>query len=158
MNAALAAEVEMLPMGPADVDEMLLVEQGVYPFPWTRGNFVDSIAAGYGVWGCRVAGELIAYFILMLAVDEAHLLNLSVAEKRQRMGFGARMLRHAMLTARRAGATMLFLEVRPSNSRALALYEHFGFRQIGVRCGYYEAEGGREDALVMQRDLDEVSA
>jgi ribosomal protein S18 acetylase RimI-like enzyme len=79
---------------------MLAIEKRVYPFPWTRGNFVDSIASGYSVWGCRVAGELVGYFVLMMAVDEAHLLNISVAEKRQRMGFGARLLRHAMRLAR----------------------------------------------------------
>lgn len=158
MSAVLAAEIEIRPMGYADIDDMLLVEQSVYPFPWTRGNFVDSIVAGYGVWGCRVAGELIGYSVLMLAADEAHLLNLSVAGKRQGMGFGARLLCHAMLTARRAGATMLLLEVRPSNAKALALYQHFGFRQIGVRRGYYAAEAAREDALVMQHLLDEVSA
>lgn len=158
MIAVLSAQVEMLPLGHGDIDAMLAVEQAVYPCPWTRGNFVDSLVAGYSVWGCRVAGELIGYFVVMLAVDEAHLLNLSVSEARQGMGFGARLLRHAMQSARRAGATVLLLEVRPSNGRALALYEHFGFRQIGVRRDYYASEGGREDALVLQRGLEEVSA
>nr|WP_169065599.1 ribosomal protein S18-alanine N-acetyltransferase [Candidatus Accumulibacter phosphatis] len=137
---------------------MLAVEQRIYPFPWTRGNFVDSIAAGYSVWGCRLAAELIGYFVVMLAVDEAHLLNLSVSEKWQGAGFGAHLLRHAIASARRAGATVLLLEVRPSNARALALYQHFGFQQIGVRRGYYAAEAGREDALVLQHILEEVSA
>jgi ribosomal-protein-alanine N-acetyltransferase len=158
VNAVLAAQVEVLPLSHGDIDEMLAVERRIYPFPWTRGNFVDSIAAGYSVWGCRVAAELIGYFVLMLAVDEAHLLNLSVSEKRQGAGFGAYLLRHAMRSARRAGATVLLLEVRPSNARALALYQHFGFQQIGVRRGYYAAEAGREDALVLQHILEEVSA
>jgi tRNA threonylcarbamoyladenosine biosynthesis protein TsaB len=87
VNAVLAAQVEVLPLSHGDIDEMLAVERRIYPFPWTRGNFVDSIAAGYSVWGCRVAAELIGYFVLMLAVDEAHLLNLSVSEKWQGAGF-----------------------------------------------------------------------
>ncbi|HRE70575.1 MULTISPECIES: ribosomal protein S18-alanine N-acetyltransferase [unclassified Candidatus Accumulibacter] len=157
MNAVLSAQVEILPLGHGDVDEMLAVEKGVYAFPWTRGNFVDSIVAGYSVWGCRVAGDLVGYFVVMLALDEAHLLNLSVTEKRQGMGFGALLLRHAMQSARRAGAVVLLLEVRRSNTRALALYEHFGFQQIGVRRDYYAAALGREDALVLQHVLEEVS-
>jgi ribosomal-protein-alanine N-acetyltransferase len=135
----------------------LAIENRVYPFPWTRGNFVDSIAAGYSVWGCRrFADELVGYFVLMMAVDEAHLLNISVAEKRQGMGFGARLLRHAMRLARSGGGDQLLLEVRPSNVPALALYRHFGFQQIGVRRGYYPAEKGSEDALVMRHALAEV--
>ena len=158
MSAVLAAQVEMLPLGHGDLDEILLIEEAVCRFPWTRGNFVDSIAAAdYSVCGCRVAGELIGYFVLMLAVDEAHLLNIGVRSNRQGKGFGARLLRQAMLIAGRAGATMLLLEVRPSNAKALTLYEHFGFRQIGVRRGYYAAEAGREDALVLQHNLAEVS-
>ncbi|WP_300317988.1 ribosomal protein S18-alanine N-acetyltransferase [Accumulibacter sp.] len=158
MSAVLSAQVEMMPMGHGDVDEMLAVERAVYPFPWTRGNFLDSIASGYSSWGCRVAGELVGYYVLMLALDEAHLLNLSVTEKRQGMGFGAGLLRHAMRSARRGGAMMMLLEVRPSNDKARALYRHFGFQQIGVRRAYYAADAGREDALVLQHPLAEVSA
>jgi len=158
MNAVLSAQGEILPLGHGDIDEMLAVERRVYPFPWTRGNFLDSIAAGYSVWGYRVADELVGYFVVMVAVDEAHLLNLSVDQKRQGMGFGARLLRHAMRSARLAGATLLLLEVRPSNDEALALYRHFGFEQIGVRRDYYAAAAGREDALVLQRLLEEISA
>jgi ribosomal-protein-alanine N-acetyltransferase len=148
----------MLAMSLRDIDDILAIETRVYPFPWTRGNFVDSIAAGYCMWGCRIDGELVGYCVLMLAVDEAHLLNISVAEKRQRMGFGASLLDHAMLVARRAGASSLLLEVRPSNEKALALYRHFGFQQIGVRRAYYAAEQGREDALVLRLALLEVPA
>ena len=90
----------------------------------------------------------------MMAVDEAHLLNICVASKRQGMGFGARLLGHAKRVAQRAGAIRLLLEVRPSNTKALALYRHFGFQQIAVRRGYYPAERAqREDAIVMSLDL-----
>jgi ribosomal-protein-alanine N-acetyltransferase len=158
MNAVLEPAVEMLPMTARDIDEVLRIEYRAYSHPWSRANFADSIGSGYSCWVCRVGGELVGYFVLMLAVDEAHLLNISVAEKRQGFGFGARLLRHAMDAARRGGAGTLLLEVRPSNERALALYRHFGFRQIGVRRGYYPAAIGREDALVLTRGLGETRA
>lgn len=158
MSAVLQPEVEMLPMTEKDLDEILRIEYRVYSHPWSRGNFADSIGSGYSCWVCRIGGELVGYFVLMMVVDEAHLLNISVAEKRQGLGFGARLLRQAMATAQRAGATTMLLEVRPSNEKALALYRHFGFRQLGVRRGYYPAPGGREDALVLTHPLGEVRA
>lgn len=158
MNALLSPRVEMLPMNLHDLDEVLAIEYRVYPFPWSRGNFADSMTSGYSCWVCRVGGELVGYLVLMLAVDDAHLLNISVSEKRQGMGFGARLLRQAMISGRLGGATTLLLEVRPSNEKALELYRHFGFQQIGVRRGYYPAEKGREDALVLTHSLVEVSA
>ncbi len=159
MNAVLEPAVELLPMTAYDLDEVLRIEYRVYSHPWSRGNFTDSIENGYSCWVCRVNGELVGYFILMMAVDEAHLLNISVAEKRQGLGFGARLLRQAMNAAQHAGARVLLLEVRPSNGKALELYRHFGFRQIGVRRGYYPgAAGGREDALVLTHALEEVKA
>jgi len=145
-------------MGPGDLDEVLAIEYRVYPFPWGRGNFTDSMSSGYSCWVCRVSGELVGYFVVMLAVDEAHLLNIAIAEKRQGLGFGARLLRQAMRVAQASGGTLMLLEVRPSNEQALSLYRHFGFKQIGVRRGYYPADGGREDALVLTHELAEVVA
>jgi len=89
----------------------------------------------------------------MSVLDEAHLLNIGVAKRFQGQGYGARMLRHAMECARLGGAAKLFLEVRPSNEQAVSLYRHFGFRQIGLRKGYYPAIVGREDALIFDREL-----
>ena len=158
MSAVLQTRIELLPMSAADLDEVLRVEYRVCPFPWGLGNFGDSIASGYSCWVCRVSGELAGYFVVMVAVDDAHLLTISVGEKHQRLGFGARLLRHAMCVAHAGGARRLLLEVRPSNAKALALYRHFGFQQIGRRRDYYPADGGREDALVLSHDLGEVSA
>ena len=157
MNALLAPHNEMLPMNLHDLDEVLAIEYRAYPFPWGRGNFADSISAGYSCWVCRVGGELAGYLVLMLAVDDAHILNLCVAEKHHGVGYGGRLLRQAMIAARQGGACSLLLEVRPSNEKALALYRHFGFQQIGIRRGYYPAEKGREDALVLTHTLLEVS-
>jgi len=158
MNALFQTEFEMLPMLASDLDEVLAIEYRVYPFPWGRGNFADSINSGYSCWVSRVAGELVGYFVVMLAVDEAHLLNIAIAEKRQGMGYGARLLRQAMQVAQAAGGSLMLLEVRPSNEQALTLYRHFGFKQIGVRRGYYPAASGREDALVLTHELAEVLA
>lgn len=156
--AAFGAAAEMLPMSARDVDDVLRIEYSVDSHPWSRANFTDSMGSGYSCWVCRAGGELIGYFVLMPAVDEAHLLKISVAGARQGAGFGARLLRHAMEAARRGGAERLLLEVRPSNERALSLYRHFGFRQIGVRRGYYPAAAGREDALVLTHALAERRA
>ena len=158
MNAVLEPYIEMQPMQVADLDEVLAIEFAVCPFPWGRGNFSDSLSSGYSCWVCRVDGTLIGYFVLMLIVDEAHLLAISVAAKRQKLGFGARLLRQAMDIALQRGARTLLLEVRPSNASALSLYQQYGFKQIGVRRDYYPAEHGREDALVLTRELTEVTA
>ena len=158
MSAVLEPRVEMFPMTMQDLDEILRIEYRVYPYPWSRANFADSMNSGYSCWVCRVAGELVGYFVLMMLVDEAHLLTIGVARAHQGKGFGARLLQQAMAGAAQSGARTLLLEVRPSNERALALYRHFGFRQIGVRRDYYPAEGGREDALVMTYELGEARA
>ena len=158
MNAVLQPEVEMLPMNAHDLDEVLAIEEAVFAFPWTRGNFADSLSAGYSAWVCRIGGELVGYAVMMLVMDEAHLLTIGVAARRQGMGFGARLLRHVMRSARGMGATTLYLEVRPSNAQALDLYQHFGFVRVGVRKGYYPGVAGREDALVLTRALTEVAA
>lgn len=158
MGGLFSPPVDILPMSVQDVEEVLRIEYKVYSHPWSRANFADSIASGYSCWVCRVSGELVGYYVVMMAVDDAHLLNISVSEKQQGLGFGARLLRHAMSVARQAGASTLLLEVRPSNVKAVELYRHFGFAQIGVRRAYYPADGGREDALVMTHALVEVSA
>lgn len=150
--------LQLSPMSLADVDAVLPIEISICPFPWGRGNFSDSINSGYSCWVGRVAGELVGYFVVMLAVDDAHLLTIGVSTKHQRRGYGASLLHKAMQVARLAAARTLLLEVRPSNENALLMYKQFGFQQIGVRRGYYPAIGGREDALVLTRSLGEVLA
>jgi ribosomal-protein-alanine N-acetyltransferase len=145
------SEEQFVPMTAHDLEEVVAIEAAVYPFPWTRGNFVDSLHAGYCCWTLRAPdGELIAYSIVMLALDEAHLLNLSVAARMHRRGHGWRMLEFMAQEARDHGARTMMLEVRPSNTPAQRLYERYGFERIGVRRGYYPSHGGREDAIVMR--------
>jgi len=149
MSAILKDAPRLAPMRDADLAEVLAVENAIYSHPWTRGNFADSLRAGYQCWTWRLGNELLGYFILLVAAGEGHLLNLSVAAARQRSGHGSALLMEAMRMARARGARHLYLEVRPSNLGAKALYRRFGFRQVAVRPGYYPAHAGREDALVL---------
>jgi ribosomal-protein-alanine N-acetyltransferase len=148
MSAVLKDPPRLAMMLEEDLEEVMAIEGAIYTHPWTRGNFADSLRAGYD---CRTwkEGELVGYFILMVAAGEAHLLNLSIAARHQRSGHGRALLREAVDLARRRGARSVFLEVRPSNLAAQALYTRFGFRRIAVRRGYYPAHAGREDALVL---------
>jgi len=136
-----------------DLDGVLALEASVEAFPWTRGNFLDSMAAGHRVKVCRIGGDLVGFSVVMNVLDEAHLLNVAVAPGHQRKGYGAFLMLDLMATAVSDGAAVMFLEVRASNQRALALYRHLGFVQVGQRRDYYPAQSGREDALVLQRKL-----
>jgi ribosomal-protein-alanine N-acetyltransferase len=153
MSAVLKEVPEAAPMRESDLAEVMAIESAIYSHPWTRGNFTDSLRAGYACRTWRLGGELVGYFVLMAAAGEAHLLNLSVAARHQRRGQGAALLDEATRLARQLGAKHLFLEVRPSNRAAQALYTRFGFREVAVRRGYYPAHAGREDALVLSLAL-----
>jgi ribosomal-protein-alanine N-acetyltransferase len=143
------------PMQVNDIPEVLTIENNVYPHPWTRGNFLDSLYSGYDTWTLRdESGALVGYFLLLLAVDEAHLLNISVRGDLHGRGVGRMQLDKVVEIARQKGMSSVLLEVRPSNQRALAIYQRYGFVEIGKRKGYYPAAGGtREDAIVMRFHL-----
>jgi len=142
-------------MGVDDLDALMAIENDVYPYPWSRGNFLDSLYNGYEAWVMRDAdGALLGYFLLMLAVDEAHLLNISLRRDLHGKGLGRTLLEKAVAVAREKGAVSVLLEVRPSNQRALQVYLRYGFLQVGRRKGYYPAEANtREDAIVMRLEL-----
>lgn len=139
-----------------DVDDVVAVENDAYPFPWTRGNFLDSLASRYDAWTLREPdARLAGYFLLMHAVDETHLLNITVRPDLHGRGFGRALLDKVIALAHDANMHSLLLEVRPSNEHALAVYRHCGFQQIGIRKNYYPAGGAlREDAIVMRLMLD----
>nr|WP_110400871.1 ribosomal protein S18-alanine N-acetyltransferase [Sphaerotilus hippei] len=134
------------------LDQVMTLELQAYPFPWSRGNFVDALASGYlaqCLWAPE--GQLLGYHVSMAGVDEWHLLNLSVAPALQGRGHGLMLLRALEQEAIRTRAEALWLEVRPSNERALRLYRRFGFEEVGRRKAYYpDHGGGREDALVLR--------
>jgi len=153
MSAVLRPDFRFEPMSEGDLRRVLDIEERIYAFPWTLGNFRDSLRAAYDCWVYRDGKELLAYAVLVLAADEAHLLNLSVAAHAQSRGHGGRLLGNVIALARRRGAKVLFLEVRPSNDVGKRLYAGHGFQQVGVRRAYYPAHRGREDALVLSLTL-----
>lgn len=142
-------------MQASDISDVLAIENDVYPFPWTRGNFLDSINSGYETWILRDAsGALNGYFLLMLSVDDAHLLNITVHRDLQGRGIGLILLNKAKAITSEKKLDALLLEVRPSNTRAEKIYQRYGFSRIGVRKGYYPAPNNqREDAIVMKLSL-----
>jgi len=146
------AQPALRPMVVADVDDVHALECSVFPHPWSRANFVDSLASGYDAWVLREPeGTLAGYFLLMYALDEAHLLDVAVAAPRQGRGLGRYLLDRIAARARAERMESILLEVRPSNTRALDVYRRYGYAEIGRRKGYYPAhEGRREDAIVMR--------
>jgi [ribosomal protein S18]-alanine N-acetyltransferase len=150
-------------MRPEDLDAVMQIESEAYLVPWTRGNFVDSLASGC-IAECLIGahGLLLGYWVAMRGSDELHLLNLTVAPEAQHRGHGRRMLEHVAMRSRSERARQLWLEVRASNVRARALYRRFGFAEVGLRKAYYppapgRVPGTREDAITMSLQLGAVS-
>lgn len=153
MSAVLQDAPTFRPMRREDLDAVMRIERALYPFPWTEGNFRDSLNAGYSCWVCGFGQQVIGYAVMMLAAGEAHVLNIAVSRDWQRQGLGSRFLQHLIGLAREYGATEIFLEVRPSNTAARRLYHGMGFNEIATRRNYYPAHGGREDAILMAMAL-----
>lgn len=161
-------ELTFLPMQSADLDEVLKIESVSHIHPWTKGNFADSLAAGHWAYCIRpqtdqvVEGSYLdpsilwAYCILFPAVDELHLLNITVSPQLRQLGLGQRIMSAIEAVAAQQKMPRIILEVRPSNSAALALYKKLGYEQIGIRKNYYPANSEtrfREDALVMSKSI-----
>jgi ribosomal-protein-alanine N-acetyltransferase len=157
MNAARievhSAEIALRPMYENDLDAVLAIEQRAYPFPWSRGIFRDCMAAGYPAWVMHEHGLLIGYGMISLGANEAHVLNVCVTPERQGRGLGRHLFRALLKLIRNAKCERIFLEVRPSNTSAIALYHSEGFNEIGRRPRYYPMHDGREDAIVMAMEL-----
>ena len=156
--SAVVADTEAQParlrvMREEDLEAVMQIELRAYPFPWSRGIFRDCLRAGYPAWVLECGQEVIGYGVLSVAADEAHVLNLCTAPHARGRGHGRRLLRALVQQARGRGAQRLFLEVRPSNPHAMALYQAEGFNEIGRRPRYYPAHEGREDAVVMAIEL-----
>ena len=136
----------------ADLPTVLDIERKNYQFPWEEDIFTDCFKAGYSCWVCELQDKVLGYSLLSIAVGEAHILNISVDPAEQKQGIGRKMLQHLIEVARGRAETV-FLEVRPTNTAAIALYEDVGFNEIGIRKGYYPAENGREDAIMLALQL-----
>jgi ribosomal-protein-alanine N-acetyltransferase len=159
MSAQLKPNLTLRPMQTDDLDAIMRIEPTIYTHPWTRGNFSDSLNSGYSAWVLeeQVLEEnqtMMGYSLMMMVMDEAHLLNLSITKGHQKRGLGRYLLEHMLKIAKNHKAVNMFLEVRPSNISAISLYENMGFCEISVRRGYYPtdqkiSETGREDAILM---------
>ncbi len=158
MSAQLKPNLILRSMREDDLDAVMQIEPTIYSHPWTRVNFSDSLNSGYSAWVLEENTKnnmgLIGYALMMLVMDEVHLLNLSIAKHRQKQGLGRYLLEHMINNAKQYKAANMFLEVRPSNVSAIALYENMGFNEMAVRRGYYPADPtisktGREDAVLM---------
>ena len=146
-------ELAIRTMVEADVPSVVAIERAAYQFPWSEGIFRDCLRVGYV---CRVAtagDEIIGYGVMSVGAGEAHILNLCVNAHFRCRGVGRHMLEYLVERARAAGMAEAFLEVRPSNTAAIRLYQSMGFEQVGIRRGYYQAIGGREDASVLKLSL-----
>jgi len=146
---SLKPNYQLRPMQMDDLYAVMAIEPTIYSHPWTRGNFSDSLNSGYSAWVLELNQKMIGYALLMMVLDEAHLLNLSIAKDQQKQGLGRYLLEHMLQIAKNHRAANMFLEVRPSNISAIALYENMGFCEMAVRRGYYPAHNGREDAVLM---------
>ena len=150
MNAQWREMPRIRRMQRSDLDAVVAIEREVFLFPWTPGNFSDSLDSGYHCLVLEQDGQIFGYGIMTIGAEEAHLLTLSIAAESQRKGWGERLLRHFIQIAREQRALTLFLDVRVSNHAAARLYERMGFRKVGKRKDYFPAMGGREDSLVME--------
>lgn len=154
-KSAANAPVSWRPLRTTDVTYVAALEAQIHAAPWTAGNFRDALAAGYSAMVGEREGRIVAFGVMMIAPGEAQLLNLSVVPDARREGLGCELLARFMAAAARQGAAQIFLEVRVSNTPAIALYEREGFVRVARRATYYPPDpaGRREDALVMRRDL-----
>ncbi len=146
-------EVQIRPLMEIDLPEVASIEQQSYDFPGSENIYRDCLRVGYTCRALDLAGQLSGYGVMSLGAGEAHILNVCVREQFRSVGFGRRLLEHLLERAAAAGVAEAFLEVRPSNLSAIRLYQHLGFEQIGIRRGYYQAPDGREDAIVLKREL-----
>lgn len=143
-----ADRVRFRPMSLADVPAVVAVERASYLFPWSDGVFRDCIRVGYLCRTVEVDAEVAGYGIMSYGAGEAHILNVCIRSDLRAAGIGRQLMAFLLERARAAEMHDVFLEVRPSNPVAIRLYESLGFTRVGVRKGYYQATGGREDAWV----------
>jgi ribosomal-protein-alanine N-acetyltransferase len=146
-------EVLIRPMAEVDVASVVAIERASYQFPWSEGIFRDCLRVGYVCRVVTVEEQVIGYGVMSVGAGEAHILNLCVDEAFRCRGVGKRLLDYLIERGAAAGMSEAFLEVRPSNTAAIRLYQSLGFEQVGMRRGYYQAVGGREDAAVLKLAL-----
>ena len=137
----------------ADLPLVMEIEKQAYQYPWSVGNFRDCLGAGYRCRIFEIDGVIQGYSLVLIGAREAHILNLCIRSTLRGRGYGRLLLQEQLDALSEHDVDMVLLEVRPSNSSAIALYESLGFNELGRRKGYYPAVDGREDALIMARQL-----
>jgi ribosomal-protein-alanine N-acetyltransferase len=142
------------PMLDGDLPVVAELERASYAFPWSEGIFRDCVRVGYVCRVLEIDHVLVGYGVMSVGAGEAHVLNVCVRETHRERGLGRTLLRHLLERAVASGMREAFLEVRPSNTAAIRLYQSMGFEPAGIRRGYYQAAGGREDATVLRLDLE----
>lgn len=153
MPKTCSAGQALRPMVIDDLPTVMEIEITAYPFPWSLGNFRDCLGAGYRCRILEIGGKIQGYSLVSMGAGEAHLLNLCVHSALRGKGYGRLLLQEQLDALAETDVDMVLLEVRPSNSSAIALYDSLGFNEIGRRKNYYPAAHGREDALIMARQL-----
>jgi uracil-DNA glycosylase len=147
------ASVDIRPMLDIDVSVVVQIERSSYQFPWSEGIFRDCLRVGYVCRVIDVANDIVGHAIMSMGAGEAHILNVCVREDFRCRGLGRTAMQHLLERARNSGMQDAYLEVRPTNTNAIRLYQSLGFERVGTRRGYYQAVGGREDAAVLRRRL-----
>ena len=154
MSAVLQqATIVFRPMSEMDLEQVMVIEESVYEFPWSIGIFQDCLSVGYCCWILEQEDSVSGYGIMSVLAGEAHILNLCIKSDLQNNGLGKEMIDYLIDLARVHHADVMFLEVRPSNGQALKIYEKSGFDEVGSRKDYYPAKFGREDALILAKQL-----
>ncbi len=154
MSAVLKQSIIVFrPMSEMDLEQVIAIEEAVYEFPWSAGIFQDCLNVGYCCWLMEQDGCVSGYGVMSVLADEAHILNLCIKPELQNNGLGKEMLDYLIDLAKVHHADVMFLEVRPSNRQALKIYEKSGFDEVGSRKDYYPAKFGREDALILAKQL-----
>jgi ribosomal-protein-alanine N-acetyltransferase len=132
-----------------DLSAIGLIENEVHAYPWTQGNFLDSIKSNHTCLMMKLNEEIIGYTVMMFVLDECHLLNISIKKSMQKKGYGSHLLKEVIRQANLAHAKTIYLEVRASNQTAIHLYDKHGFNEMSIRKDYYRTKEGREDAILM---------
>lgn len=154
-NKALGQGRLLRRIGKADLDEIMAIERRAYPIPWSYGLFYDCVTGAYECLALERQGVILGYTVVQYVLDEAHLLNIAIDPALHRQGLGELLMDELLQRARDRHCQRVFLEVRVSNAGAQQLYLKMGFREVGQRRGYYPAVNGREDGIVMVRELAE---
>ena len=154
LHEPLTQLVRVRPMTLADIPQVIGIEHDAYPYPWSEGIFRDCVRVGYLCRVVEMQGRIQGYGILSFGADEAHVLNICIHRDLRDQGVGRRLLKYLLDQAVKAELHDAFLEVRPSNTPAIHLYESMGFVRVGVRKAYYQGSPTREDAWVYRLRLN----